>query len=54
MALDKWPCDLLARILPRHLELIYKINFFMLQDLKDKVDFHTLSKLSLVEEYPVK
>ena len=54
MAKDKWPCELLERVLPRHLELIFKINFFMLQDFKDRVDFHTLSKLSLVEEYPIK
>jgi len=26
----------------------------MLQNFKDKVDSHILSKLSLVEEYPVK
>jgi starch phosphorylase len=41
-ARDKWPCDLLARILPRHLELIYKINYYMMQDFKNKVDLHTL------------
>jgi glycogen phosphorylase len=40
--------------LPRHLELIYKINFFLIENLRSKVDSHTLSLLSLVEEYPIK
>ena len=53
-ARDKWPCDLLQQLLPRHLEIIYKINYFQLQNLKDHVDSHSLSQISLVEEFPIK
>ena len=42
-AKDKWPCKLLERILPRHLELIYLINFHFIEQLKTKgVDVHVL------------
>lgn len=54
-ARDKWPCDLLNKILPRHLDLIFKINYGLIEELKLKgCDSHTLSEVSLVEEWPKK
>lgn len=53
-ARDKWPCKLFEKVLPRHLELIYKINFFFIQEFINKVDSYTLSNISLVEESPIK
>lgn len=51
-ALEKWPVDLLEVLLPRHLELIYLINFYFINKIKDKFagDGAKLSRLSLVEE----
>ena len=33
-ALEKWSVDLLGKLLPRHLELIYLVNFFFIEGLK--------------------
>lgn len=51
-ALEKWSVVLLERLLPRHLELIYLINFFWLQKIGKKIDndFAKLNSLSIVEE----
>ena len=50
-AFEQWPVELLSKVLPRHLELIYLINFFHLEDLKFKgLDEHKISALSLVDE----
>lgn len=55
-ALDKWGIDLFGRVLPRHLELIYLINFFWIQKVSDMHpnDLNKISSLSLVEEGPDK
>ncbi|CCH62976.1 hypothetical protein TBLA_0I03210 [Henningerozyma blattae CBS 6284] len=51
-ALEKWPISLFGRMLPRHLEIIYDINWFFLNQVEKKfpkdVDF--LSRISLIEE----
>ncbi|KAH7825836.1 starch phosphorylase [Monocercomonoides exilis] len=52
-ALEKWPVDLLGRMLPRHLEIIYLINHVFLESIKGKYDAY-MGELSIVEEYPVK
>ncbi|KAK6201704.1 releases glucose-1-phosphate from glycogen [Scheffersomyces amazonensis] len=51
-ALEKWPVDLLGRLLPRHLEIIYDINFFFLKDVEKKYpgDRDILGKVSIIEE----
>src|SRR5260370_30276871 len=35
-ALEKWSVDLIAHVLPRHLELIYEINHRFLQSVSDR------------------
>lgn len=50
--MEKWSVVLLQRLLPRHLELIYLINFFWLQKIGKKIenDDAKLKSLSIVEE----
>jgi starch phosphorylase len=51
-ALETWPVDLLGRLLPRHLQIIYLINWFHLKAVEragcDDPEF--LANISLVEE----
>jgi starch phosphorylase len=52
-ALEKWSVELLGRLLPRHLELVYLINHFWLQKVTKKlldVDPTKLNSLSIIEE----
>ena len=35
-ALEKWGVDIFEKLLPRHLELIYLINFFFMEEIKKK------------------
>ncbi|HPW51916.1 MAG TPA: glycogen/starch/alpha-glucan phosphorylase, partial [Spirochaetota bacterium] len=51
-ALEKWPVDLLQRVLPRHLEIIFEINhrFIDLLTAKYPEDFKRMGNMSIVEE----
>ncbi|KAI5959718.1 GPH1 [Candida pseudojiufengensis] len=51
-ALEKWPVDVVGRLLPRHLEIIYDINYFFLKDVEQKFpnDRDLLSRVSAIEE----
>jgi len=51
-ALEKWPLSLFARVLPRHLEIIYEINRRFLDEvrLKHPLDEDREARLSLIEE----
>ncbi len=51
-ALEKWGVDIFERLLPRHLELIYLINYFFMEEVKNKYpkDYNRMSKLSIIEE----
>nr|CAA28273.1 unnamed protein product [Saccharomyces cerevisiae]prf//1212353A phosphorylase,glycogen [Saccharomyces cerevisiae] len=51
-ALEKWPRRLFGHLLPRHLEIIYDINWFFLQDVAKKFpkDVDLLSRISIIEE----
>ncbi|KAK9055914.1 hypothetical protein SSX86_027001 [Deinandra increscens subsp. villosa] len=55
-ALEKVPVDLFQNVLPRHLEIIYDINFKFMEELKEKIgqDYARLSRMSIVEEGAVK
>jgi glycogen phosphorylase len=51
-ALERWPTSLLQSILPRHLEIIYHINFLWLKEVEKAFpgDMDRLRRMSMVEE----
>lgn len=51
-ALEKWALSLFGSLLPRHLEIIYELNFRFLEQVRMKYpkDRDRLSRLSLIEE----
>lgn len=56
-ALEKWSVDLIGKLLPRHLDLIYLINHFFLEKVKKTFpgDESKIQQMSLIEEgYPKK
>jgi starch phosphorylase len=55
-ALETWPVDLIARLLPRHMELIFEINHRFLEDLKTRYPDHPdlPAKLSIIQEGDVR
>lgn len=55
-ALERWPVGLFGHVLPRHLEIIYEINYRFLKEVWDKFpgDGERAARLSLIEEGPEK
>ncbi len=51
-ALEKWPIWLIAKVLPRHLQIIYQINEQLLLEVKTRFpgDDARLARMSLIEE----
>ena len=51
-ALEKWSCDLIQNLLPRHMDLIYLINHIYITKLKQKYpgDPTKIGRMSLIEE----
>jgi len=55
-ALEKWDVDMIGRVLPRHLQIIYEINqrFLDLVKVQFPGDKNRLQRMSIIEEGPVK
>ncbi|GGM24281.1 glycogen/starch/alpha-glucan phosphorylase [Dactylosporangium sucinum] len=55
-ALETWSVELLERLLPRHMEIIYSINHFFLQEVAATYpgDLDKMRRLSIIQEYPEK
>ncbi|XP_038998686.1 glycogen phosphorylase 1-like [Hibiscus syriacus] len=55
-AMEKIPVDLMGSLLPRHLQIIYDINFNFMEKLKKMIglDYDRLARMSIVEEGAVK
>ncbi|MBI5848102.1 MAG: glycogen/starch/alpha-glucan phosphorylase [Nitrospirae bacterium] len=55
-ALEKWPVEMIGKLLPRHLEIIYEINHRFLQEVEQRYpsDLDRLARMSLIEEGPQK
>lgn len=51
-ALERWSCSMLESILPRHLEIIYHINYLHLQAVEKRYpgDVDRMRRMSLIEE----
>ena len=51
-ALEKWPLPIFARLLPRHLEIVYEINRRFLDDMRAKFpgDDARLQRMSLIDD----
>ena len=51
-ALEKWPVEIFARLLPRHLEIVYEINHRFLEEVRAKFpeDDERLARMSLIDE----
>jgi len=55
-ALETWPVDMLGRVLPRHLEIIYEINRRFLEEVAIRYpgNQRKLQEMSLIDEGPVR
>nr|WP_307861100.1 glycogen/starch/alpha-glucan phosphorylase [Microbacterium sp. SD291] len=55
-ALEVWPVELLGRLLPRHLEIIYRINEEFLAEVRERYgdDEMRIRNMSIIVEHPVR
>ena len=51
-ALETWPVDMIGKILPRHLQIIFDINDYFLKTVQDQFpeDWELLSRISIIDE----
>ncbi len=55
-ALEEWSVSIFEELLPRHLQIIYEINYNFLKEVREKFNFseEVISKLSIIRETPDK
>ena len=55
-ALEVWPVDLIEELLPRHMEIIYRINSLFLAEVADSFPGNEwrVRRMSIIEEHPVR
>ncbi|KER29789.1 hypothetical protein T265_03696 [Opisthorchis viverrini] len=55
-ALERWPVEMMKKLLPRHMEIIYKVNYDFLEMVSKRYpkDLERLRRMSIIEEEPVK
>ena len=53
-ALETWPVEMFERLLPRHLEIIYALNQFFLEEVRARYpgDAERVARMSLIQEEP--
>jgi starch phosphorylase len=53
-ALETWPVPMFERLLPRHMEIIYALNQFFLEDVRARYpgDGERIARVSLIQEVP--
>ena len=51
-ALEKWPVSLIEKLLPRHMQIIYDINWRFIQELRGAIgdDADRLARMSIIED----
>lgn len=50
-ALETWPVEMLGKILPRHLQIIFEINDYFLKTMQEHYhDIALLSRTSIIDE----
>jgi starch phosphorylase len=55
-ALEIWPVHMIDRLLPRHMQIIYEINYRFLNQIRESFpgDDEKISRVSIIQENPVK
>ena len=53
-ALEKWPVAMLEKLLPRHMQILYDVNWRFMQEMRGALgdDWERIAALSIIEEAP--